>query len=103
MNTALEIDAVGQVNVERVPAANPSAGSVATPTSRWRRLAQRGGISMIALPSTHRSGPTLVEELSAPVTTTRADVDVVVTEHGVADLRGLDDREREQALRRLWG
>jgi acyl-CoA hydrolase len=44
----------------------------------------------------------LVEQLSAPVTTTRADVDVVVTEHGVADLRGLDDRERERVLRDLW-
>jgi acyl-CoA hydrolase len=25
-----------------------------------------------------------------------------VTEHGVADLRGLDDRERERTLRDLW-
>jgi acyl-CoA hydrolase len=44
----------------------------------------------------------MVEELSAPVTTPRADVDVIVTEHGVADLRGLDDRERAAALRPLW-
>jgi acyl-CoA hydrolase len=44
----------------------------------------------------------LVERLSAPVTTPRSDVDVVVTEHGAADLRGLDDRERERALRALW-
>jgi acyl-CoA hydrolase len=57
---------------------------------------------VIALPSTHRAGPTLVERLSAPVTTVRSDVDVVVTEHGVADLRALDDRERERVLRALW-
>ena len=69
----------------------------ALPASRSRR-----GLSVIALPSTHRAGPTLVEQLSAPVTTTRADVDVVVTEHGVADLRGLDDRERGRVLRDLW-
>jgi acyl-CoA hydrolase len=36
------------------------------------------------------------------VSTPRCDVDVVVTEHGVADLRGLDDRERERVLRDLW-
>ena len=101
VNTALEIDPVGQVNVERV-GGQPVGGigghaDFALAASRSRR-----GLSMIALPSTHRAGPTLVEQLSAPVTTARADVDVVVTECGVADLRGLDDREREHALRNLW-
>ena len=32
------------------------------------------------------------------VTTPRCDIDVVVTEHGVADLRGVDDEERAQRL-----
>jgi acyl-CoA hydrolase len=36
------------------------------------------------------------------VSTPRADVDLVVTELGVADLRGLDDRERARALRSIW-
>jgi acyl-CoA hydrolase len=101
INTALEIDPVGQVNVERV-GGQPVGGigghaDFALAASRSRR-----GVSMIALPSMYRAGPTLVDRLSAPVTTVRADVDVVVTEHGVADLRGLDDRERERALRALW-
>ena len=101
VNTALEIDPVGQVNVERV-GGQPVGGigghaDFALAASRSKR-----GISMIALPSTHRAGPTLVEHLSAPVTTARADVDVIVTEHGVADLRGLDDHERERAIRALW-
>ncbi len=101
INTALEIDPVGQVNVERV-GGQPVGGigghaDFALAASRSRR-----GLSMIALPSAHRAGPTLVDQLSAPVTTARADVDVVVTEHGVADLRGLDDRERELRLRALW-
>jgi acyl-CoA hydrolase len=101
VNTALEIDPVGQVNVERV-GDQPVGGigghaDFALAASRSRR-----GLSMIALPSTHRSGPTLVDQLSAPVTTARSDVDVVVTERGVADLRGIDDGERVRVLRDLW-
>jgi acyl-CoA hydrolase len=44
----------------------------------------------------------LVDRLSAPVSTSRSDVDVVVTEHGSADLRGLTDSERIVALREIW-
>ena len=57
---------------------------------------------MVALASTHRGTPTLVEGLARPVTTGAHDVDVVVTEHGRADLRGLDREERRAALRALW-
>jgi acyl-CoA hydrolase len=32
------------------------------------------------------------------VSTPRTDVDIVVTEHGVADLRGLDDMARAAAI-----
>lgn len=102
VNTALEIDPVGQVNVERV-GGQPVGGIGGHADFAFAASRSRHGISMIALPSTHRGGPTLVEQLSAPVTTPRADVDVVVTELGVADLRGRDDRERERVLRDLWG
>jgi acyl-CoA hydrolase len=101
VNTALELDPVGQVNVERV-GGQPVGGIGGHADFALAASRSRHGLSVIALPSTHRAGPTLVEQLSAPVTTTRADVDVVVTEHGVADLRGLDDRERERVLRDLW-
>ena len=36
------------------------------------------------------------------ITTPRHQVDVVVTEHGAADLRGLDRTERAAALVELW-
>jgi acyl-CoA hydrolase len=101
VNTALEIDPVGQVNVERV-GGQPVGGIGGHADFALAASRSRHGLSMIALQSTHRAGPTLVEQLSAPVTTARADVDVVVTEHGVADLRALDDRERERVLRDLW-
>jgi acyl-CoA hydrolase len=35
------------------------------------------------------------------VSTPRSDVDIVVTEHGIADLRAFTDRERAQRLRAI--
>ena len=54
----------------------------------------------MALPSVvAKTGATrIVAELSGPVTTARADVDLVVTEHGVARLGGLDLEQRAAAL-----
>ena len=46
--------------------------------------------------------PTLVERLSRPVSTPSQDVELVVTERGVADLRGLDRAERRATLSALW-
>ncbi len=39
-----------------------------------------------------------MEQLHGPVSTSRAEVDVVVTEHGIARLRGLDLEQRAAAL-----
>lgn len=102
VNTAVELDLDGQVNVEGSARAlvGPVGGhpDYAAAAARSRR-----GLSVVALTSTHRGTPTLVEHLSRPVTTASHDVDVVVTEHGVADLRGRDRPERRAALRELWG
>ncbi|MDN5748257.1 MAG: 4-hydroxybutyrate CoA-transferase, partial [Pseudonocardia sp.] len=57
--------------------------------------ARTGARSIIALRSTTVGGAsTIVPAVSGPVSTARADVDAVVTEHGVAWLRGcpLDGR-----------
>jgi acyl-CoA hydrolase len=101
INTALEIDLFGQVNVEAVGGrAIAGIGGHADYTLAGSR-AERG-LSIVALPSVYRGQPTLVEKLQAPASTSRADVDVVVTEHGTADLRGLPDDERRQRLVDLW-
>ncbi|WP_181780957.1 acetyl-CoA hydrolase/transferase C-terminal domain-containing protein [Pseudonocardia pini] len=100
LNAALEIDPDGQVNVEGV---GPVAAGMIGGHPDFSAAAARGpGISVIALPSTVKGVPTLVERLSRPVTTPSHDVEVVVTERGVADLRGLDREERRVALRALW-
>jgi acyl-CoA hydrolase len=55
-------------------------------------------MSIIALRSTTKSGRSTIVSQVAVVSTPRCDVDVVVTEHGVADLRGVDDAERADRL-----
>jgi acyl-CoA hydrolase len=61
-----------------------------------------GGLSIIAVPSAHKGRPVLVPNLSRPVSTPAHDVEIVVTERGLADLRGLTRRERRKALADLW-
>lgn len=102
VNTALEIDDQGQVNVEGFPSAAVGGvgghGDYAVSATR-----SAGGLSIIALPTEHQGRSTLVDRLSAPVSTPGHDVDVLVTERGSADLRGLDRNERARAIRDLWG
>jgi len=64
-------------------------------------VASPGGRAIIAFPSTTPDGrhsrivPSL---LGRPVTTARSDVDLIVTEYGVAHLRGCPLRERARRL-----
>ena len=55
------------------------------------------GLSIVALPATRRGRSTIVTAVER-VSTPGTDVGVVVTEHGVADLRGADDDERRRRL-----
>ena len=55
------------------------------------------GLSVVLLRSQHRGRSTIVPTPEV-VTTARTDVDLVVTEHGVADLRGRSDVERARLL-----
>ncbi|WP_409329997.1 acetyl-CoA hydrolase/transferase C-terminal domain-containing protein [Trujillonella humicola] len=101
VNTALEIDGQGQVNVEGLPGA-AIGGIGGHPDFALAGARSPGGLSVLAVPAAHGAGSTLVDRLSVPVTTPGHDVDVVVTEHGAADLRGLDRTERAAALADLW-
>jgi acyl-CoA hydrolase len=92
-NTALQVGLDGSVNVERVWG-RMVAGIGGHADFAAAAARSVGGISVIALRSTTKSGAsTLVPEVEV-VSTPRCDVDVVVTEHGVADLRGVDETER---------
>jgi acyl-CoA hydrolase len=96
-NTALQVGLDGSVNVERV-GGRIVAGIGGHADFCAAAARSVGGVSVIALRSTTRSGTsTIVAEVEV-VSTPRCDVDVVVTEHGIADLRGVDDRERARRL-----
>jgi acyl-CoA hydrolase len=98
INGAVEVDLTGQVNAE--VAGGGHVGAVGGQVDFLRGASANGGVGIVALPSVVSStGATrIVTELSGPVTTARADVDVVVTEHGVARLRGVDLEQRAAAL-----
>jgi len=101
VNTAVEIDLDGQVNVEGT-AASALGGMGGHPDYAAAAARSVGGLSIVAVPTTHHGRSTLVTRLSRPVSTPAHDVDIVVTERGVADLRGLSRPERYKALTRLW-
>lgn len=101
VNAALEIDAQGQINVEGFPGA-AVGGIGGHPDFALAGARSVGGLSIVAVPARHAGGSTLVERLSGPVTTAGHDVDVLVTEDGAVDLRGLDRTERAAAITGLW-
>ena len=101
INTALHIDLLGQVALEgtsRIPA----TGIGGHTDYAYAASRSVSGLSVIALPSRRGGEPTLVERLELPVATPRSVVDVVVTEHGSADLRGRTDAERATAISALF-
>lgn len=100
INAAVEVDLTGQVNSE--VAGGVYVGAVGGSIDFVRgATASRGGLPVIALPSRTggRAGSArIVARLGGPVTIPRGDAVIVVTEHGVADLRGLSFRQRVQRM-----
>lgn len=101
VNSALQVDLSGQVGAEEIPAGY--IGGIGG-QAEYLRAAQRsrGGRSIVALQSTAGHRSRIVPRLEPPtVTTARSYIDHVVTEHGVADLRGRSLRERADLLTAL--
>jgi acyl-CoA hydrolase len=101
VNTALEIDLSGQVNVETIKG-SIVAGLGGHADFAFAASSSRKGLSIVALPSRRGNNSTLVEQLDKHVTTQRSDIDMFVNEHGYVDVRGLSDEEKRRALFRLW-
>jgi 4-hydroxybutyrate CoA-transferase len=101
INGALQVDLHGRVNAEAMDG-KIVAGPGGQPDFARGASASRGGASIVALRSTARGGgrSNIVSALpaGAPVTVDAAHVDYVVTEHGVARLRGLDPAARAEQL-----
>lgn len=97
INFAIEVDLSGQVGAE--VSGGVYVGAVGGQFDFTRAAALTGKQSIIALRSTFRGRSTIKARLDGGVVTTaRADVDVVVTEHGVAHLRGASIDERSRRL-----
>lgn len=91
INSAIEVDLTGQVNAET--AGSRYLGGVGGQADFSGAAARTGARSIIVL-----RAKGIVPHLHGPVTTARADVDVVVTELGVAELRGCSLPERARRL-----
>lgn len=96
INSALEVDLSGQANGETVNGRR--LGAVGGQVDFLRGAAAHGGRPIIALPAKR-----IVPRLHGPASTSRSDVDWVVTEHGACSLRGLSEAERRTALMRVAG
>lgn len=96
INSAMQVDLTGQVNSERV--GERRLGAVGGQVDFLRAAAVSGGTPIIALPAKR-----IVFELDGPVSTSRSDVDWIVTEHGACSLRGLSEGRRRTELLRVAG
>ncbi|WP_067650410.1 acetyl-CoA hydrolase/transferase family protein [Nocardia harenae] len=97
VNFAIEVDLTGQVGAEM--SQGTYLGAVGGQVDFARAAALTGRRSIVALRSTVRGRSSIKFALDeGVVTTARADVDCVVTEHGVAHLRGEPLAERRRRL-----
>ncbi len=101
INTALQVDMFGQVCSQSIGYKHFSGTGGQLDTHRGAQLSDHGR-GIIALRSTAKNGEisTIVPVLSegAEVTIPSQEVDTVVTEFGIADLKGLCIRDRALAL-----
>ncbi|OHS93581.1 4-hydroxybutyrate coenzyme A transferase [Tritrichomonas foetus] len=101
INSALEVDLTGQINADTFGSRQFSGVGGQVDFTRGANMSE-GGKAIIALPSTAKNGtmsrivPCLTQGSS--VTTTRWEGCVVATEFGIADLWGLNTRQRAKAL-----
>ena len=104
VNSAVQIDLTGQVNSEAIGTRSPAAGAAGLTPFVLGAYESRGGKPIFALTSATRG-----EELSrivpslygGVVTIPRSHVQYIVTEYGIANLRGKSLRERAIELIRI--
>ncbi len=101
INSVIEVDLLGQANAEIIGGRQVSSAGGITDFMRGARLSP-GGIAIVALPSTAKGGTVsrIVPRLDdgAAVSVARGDMELVVTEHGIADLRDKTIDARAEAL-----
>ncbi len=98
INSAVEIDLYGQINAEFAGGRQISGTGGSVDFMRAAK-ASKGGRSIVAMNATARGGSVsrIVQKVEL-VTALRTDVDIVVTEYGVADIKHLPNQARAEAL-----
>ncbi len=97
INSAVEVDLTGQINSEVASGSYVGAVGGALDFTRAAHRS-RGGLPIIALPATAGTQSRIVHRISGPVTIGRSDAGLIVTEFGVADLRGLTLDQRVKKM-----
>jgi len=104
INSAMQVDLMGQVNAEAIGFKQFSGVGGQVDFVRGSAMAE-GGKSVIAMPSvTIKKDGTIISKIvpfldaGSPVTTSRCDIDHVVTEYGIAEMKGKSLRQRAKNL-----
>jgi 4-hydroxybutyrate CoA-transferase len=101
INSALSVDLLGQVAADSMGPKQFSGVGGQVDFVRGASFS-KGGRSVIAMPSTASKGKISricgAFDRGQPVTTSRHDVDTIVTEHGVAEIKGKTNLNRARAL-----
>ena len=100
INSCVQVDLTGQVASETIGSKQISGVGGQVDFVRGAS-ASKGGVSIIAMPSTVKGKVSKIVPLldeGAAITTSRNDVDYVITEYGVAALKGRTLRQRARAL-----
>ncbi|MDR3302990.1 MAG: 4-hydroxybutyrate CoA-transferase [Treponema sp.] len=99
INACVQVDLMGQVVSDSIGYKQISGTGGQVDFVRAAHMS-RGGRSIIAMPSITKGISKIVPVIDegAAITTSRNDVGYVVTEHGIADLKGQTLRERARSL-----
>jgi acyl-CoA hydrolase len=97
IGSAIEVDLQGKINLEWLGGRRISSVGGAPDYVRGA-LGSPGGRSIIALPSTSRGGASRIVARLEKASIPAAHADTVVTEHGVAEMRGVSADQRAARL-----
>jgi succinyl-CoA:acetate CoA-transferase len=94
LNSGLEVDIYGNVNSSHV-----LGGKVVNGIGGGANFAQNALLSVVVIPSLAKGGDiSSIVPMVSHNDINEHDVDIIVTENGVADLRGKDEMERAHAV-----
>jgi succinyl-CoA:acetate CoA-transferase len=94
LNTGIEIDIYGNVNSSHI-----GGNRVVNGIGGGANFAQNAGLSVVLIPSTSKGGAiSNIVPMVSHQDICEHDIDIVITENGYADIRGLDELQRAEEI-----